>query len=115
MESFPGPRFAVSPSGGNLRLLLLKGLYDRRDLVLVQMWTDGNAQHRIGQLFGERKIAPFPATAGVGFGQVRRNRIMDERSNPGLVQTFLQFVTERMPDNKQMPNRFRVVGHARQD
>ena len=79
-----------------LSLERLQGLDYRCYAVAIQVWTDGDAEHCIGQLFRERKIAPLPAVAGIGFGQVRRNRIMDKRSNSGLVQMFLQFITATM-------------------
>ena len=76
-----------------LSLKRLQGVNYRGDLVVAQVWADWDAEHRIGQLFRDRKIATFPATVGVGSGQVGRHRIMDECANTGLLQIFLQFIT----------------------
>ena len=52
--------------------------------------------------------------SGVGFRQVRRHRVVDQRVDARLAELRLQPVAPRLADDEQVPDRLRPVGHERQ-
>src|SRR5712671_1601715 len=51
-----------------------------------QMRPDRQAEHRFGQPFGQRIGARALPQIGIGLLQMRRNRIVDQRPDPGFLQ-----------------------------
>lgn len=62
----------------------------------------------------DREAAFLETKFGIGWLQVRRNRIMDHRPDPCFSELLLQLLTVATSNNKQMPNRLRPFRDRRQ-
>ncbi len=61
-----------------------------------------NTESRHG--FGQRKCSFFPASFGIGAGQMRGNGIVNQSSDARLRQMVLKNIALLMPDDKQVPD-----------
>ena len=79
---------------------------DEIDLVAGVMRADGEAEDFVGEFFGERKIAAFPAALAVGVREVRRDRIMNARADTLGCEVGLQGVAAGGANDEEVPNGF---------
>src|SRR5437764_6184839 len=110
--SEPPTVFATARRSSRIREVPHRG-DDVLDLLLGQMRPDRKTQDGIRELLGDRQRAAAQTERRVRAGQMRRDRIVNQRFDAARAQVLLQCVTARMPDHKEVPHGFRPFGNCR--